>query len=218
MSQALEVFAFVGRAPEDLGRMLRATVTHSWVASYQVGFGPPLLRATPKLTERTKATNSALEKLDVYLEFLLGDERERKRLADRLRLIALNKSGRLEPELLDHANNQALDLSFRLHHPAASPPAVKREMLEAGVSSAPELTGDGPEALTARFCLRLSDPQNRGLLAWVGSSPDLWALEIWVPTGPSALFGAHLADVATKGGFECQRAGSARERWARLGV
>lgn len=221
MSPDLRVHALVSEAP-DLGlpRLLRAVFSHPWVASYQIGFGPPLLRATPRLTERAKAAPSALDKLDVYLDYLLTDDADRRRMADRVRLIALNRAGRLDAELLDRANDEALDLSVRLHAPAQAPPAVKRAMLESGVSAAPEPPDEAPEALTARITVRLADLGNQGLLAWAAAGAAGWGLELWAPPPASALFRAYLADVAKGLGprTASKELGSLGERWARIEV
>lgn len=198
MSPTASVYALISHEPRAQGRVLRAAFAHPWVASYQIGFGPPLLRATPRLTELGKAADSALAKLDVYLDFLLAEERERRRMSDRLRIIALNRHQRLDAELIDRANNEALDLSLRLHAPAAAPPAVKRAMLEAGISSAPDPMDQAPEALTARICLRLADFDDSGLIEWVGADPAAWALEFWLPPPAEALFEAFFSDVGAR--------------------
>lgn len=217
MSAELRVHALITQAPDGLPRLLRATFSHPWVASYQVGFGPPLLRATPRLTERARAAGSALDKLDVYLDYILGDDVDRRRMADRVRLIALNRSGRLDAELIDRANDEALDLSLRLHAPVFAPPAVRHAMVEAGVSVAAGLPEAGPEALTARITLRLADPRNLDLLAWAGASLSAWGLELWVPPPASDLYRSFLAAVAVRegSGVSAHELGTVAERWAR---
>src|SRR5688500_8074082 len=107
-----------------LSPTLRSLFLHPFVASYQVGFGPPLVRSSPKLIERVKATKSALEKLDVYIDCCLLDEEVRRRLHGLFKKQMVQRRGPLEAEELDEASSEAIDFLVRLHHPAAAPPEV----------------------------------------------------------------------------------------------
>jgi hypothetical protein len=64
-----------------LSPTLKKMFTHPWIASYMIGFGPPLIKSSEKITARVKDAKSALEKLEAYIDVCLADEEERKRLA-----------------------------------------------------------------------------------------------------------------------------------------
>jgi len=158
------VYALVADDLLSLPRMLRAAFVHPWVASYQVGFGPPLVGATPALRERVRGANGALEKLDVYLEHCILDHRERTRLAEQQRRLLVRRMGPLEAEELSRASMDALDLSLRLHVPSTAPAAARRSMEERGVDLESVPVATPPEHLTGRFVVSLSDPMNDRLL------------------------------------------------------
>ena len=144
--------------------MLASAFTHPWVASYQVGFGPPLIRSSDRLLHRLKGARSGLEKLDAYLEICLFDPRERARLATTHRRLMVRRHGPLEAETLAAASTDVLDLSFRLHPPLQSPQRVQEEMGRAGVRDDWVDGGLAPDAHSARFVVHLFDPRNTRLL------------------------------------------------------
>ena len=158
------VWALVADGMLALPRILRAAFVHPWVASYQVGFGPPLVRATDRLTERVREARTAMEKLDAYLEHCILDAEECARLATLQRRLLVRRRGPVEAEELDAASADALDLSLRLHAPATAPRKAKETMAKAGIPLDLVPPNTAPDQLTGRFLVRLSDPRNGRLL------------------------------------------------------
>ncbi len=157
-------FVMVAESPMRMPGVLRAAFEHPWVASYQIGFGPPLVRATPELTERVRGARSVLEKLDVYLEICLLDPEQRSRLASAHQRLITRARGPVEAEELDAASTDALDLSLRLSVPSTAPPKAQPSLQAARVD--PEIIprDAAPECLSGRFYVRLSDPFGQRLL------------------------------------------------------
>lgn len=143
---------------------LRAVFKHSWVSSYQIGFGPPLIRATERLTNRVRGAGSVLEKLEIYLEHCFLDSDERARLAKLQRTLTIRRHGPIEAETLDRADREALDLLLRLHVPSKAPEEVKAEMKRVGVDFGSVPNDAAPDLLNGRFVLHLSDPTNDRLM------------------------------------------------------
>lgn len=160
------VFALVAPRLEDYAPVLRAAFSHPWVASYGVGFGPPLVRANARLVDALKDARSALDKLEAYLRHCIVDDLEQVRLAGHHRAIVVRHHGPLEAEEVALRSSDALDLSLRLHRPAEAPAMAQDQMLARGLE-APE--DADPEVLTGRFLIRLDDPKNERLL----SRPDI---------------------------------------------
>ncbi len=148
-----------GRA--QLFFLLRAVLTDRWVASYQVGFGPLLLRAASVFAPLPPL--SAIEKLGIHLERCVVPEVERAALARRFRAELVRREGPIEAEALDAASPTVFDLSVRLHTPSSAPPGLAARMAQAGVAELPIDTP--PEPLSARLWLHLHDPEGRRLLA-----------------------------------------------------
>lgn len=142
----------------------RSLLSDRWVASYQVGFGPPLVRATAALAEDAGRARSALDKLDVYLRHALLDEPTCQGLARRHREALVRRRGPVEAEALDDASEHVWDLSLRLHTPATAPRAVAARMHTFGVTSLSLPPSTPPEALTGRFRVHLHDPRGGRLL------------------------------------------------------
>ena len=192
------VFALVADDMLCMPRILRAAFVHPWVASYQVGFGPPLVRATPRLAKHVRKTRSALEKLDTYLDHCILDEAECDRLAALQRRLLVRRKGPVEAEDLTFASAQALDLTVRLHVARTAPDAVKESMVDAGVPLSYVPPAGPPEPLTGRFLVRLHDPRNERLfhnptVAQACRSPDDGlALELWTPVDYRDLWRAWL--------------------------
>jgi hypothetical protein len=164
-------FVIVGERREDLFPILRSAFSHDWIASYQIGFGPPLVKSSERIVARVKAAKTALEKLAAYVDVCLLDETERVRLTALHRRLVIRRSGPVEAESLDAASADALDLSLRIHIPYCAPPKVAGEMERAGVDFTMIPADTPPDVMDARFFVRLSDPTNRRLLhiADVGS-------------------------------------------------
>jgi hypothetical protein len=179
-------FVLVAKGLGELPRSLRGAFIHPWVASYQIGFGPPLFKATPRLAERLKTSGSVLEKLDLYLEHCMLDPEERVRLAGLQRRLAIRRFGPLEAETLDRMDAEALDLELRLHVPARAPEAVQEDMKAQGMAM-DKVPEDGPpEPLSGRFVVHLADPANQRLLHVqavedLGGGDGALALELRVP-------------------------------------
>lgn len=158
------VFGLVADGMLALPRILRASFQHPWVASYQIGFGPPLVRATPELAELARDARDAIAKLDLYLEHCILDLDQCKRLATAQRRLLVRRQGTVEAEDLTRASADALDLSLRLHVPQTAPPRVRRSMKELGVPLDLVPRNVVPGALIGRFLIRLGDPRNERLL------------------------------------------------------
>jgi hypothetical protein len=158
-SDQLYVFALIADNLENLPRIFRAAFTHPWVESYQIGFGPPLVRSTKALTERTKECASAIEKLSVYLEECIIDQDECKRLADLQRRLVVRRFGPVEAESLSEASRQALDLRIRLKSPLTASPEILASF-ESHKLALNEISESNRAALGAHFLIRLDDPRN----------------------------------------------------------
>jgi hypothetical protein len=104
----------LGRALGDLPNLLRSVFEHPWVGSFQVGFGPPLVRSSPQLMATLEQAGSALEKLDAYLGHCVVDEEAAARLSALHRKQLVQRHGPIEAEALDKAATDAIDLSFKL--------------------------------------------------------------------------------------------------------
>jgi hypothetical protein len=192
-------FAILSERRRALPDMLERAFGHRWVASYQVGFGPPLVRSSDRIIDRVKESRSALEKLRAYFEVCILDEPERQRLAALHRKLLVRQHGPIEAEILDAASSAALDLTLRLHIPTVAPPAVAESMKEAGVDFAAIPAETPPEIMSARFLVRLHDPYNSRLLhrsdieEQVGDAESAVALEMRVPVALRPLYAAWLA-------------------------
>ncbi len=157
-------FVLVGDHFRLLPGILRALFEDGWVASYQVGFGPPLVRSSETLIRRLKGARSVLEKLDVYLKVCYLDAGERARLAQLHRRLTVRRRGPVEAEELSALCKDVLDLVIRLYAPEGAPAAVREEMETEGVDFSNTYSGQGPEALSGRILVRLADPKNERLL------------------------------------------------------
>ena len=151
------------RRAELFGLLARA-FRHPWVASYQIGFGPPLIRSSDPLMRRLAQAKSALDKLEAYLDCCFLEDDERARLAALHRRLLVRRSGPLEAESLAEASADVFDLSLRLHAPLAAPPAARTSMDQAGVDPTWIEADLPPDTLTGRFYLHLFDPRGDRLL------------------------------------------------------
>lgn len=190
----VSAFAILGRRKRDLVDILQQAFGHRWVASYQVGFGPPLVRSSDRIVARVKETQTALEKLRAYLEVCILDDAERARLAGLHRRLVVRMQGPVEAEAIDAASADVLDLSLRLHIPIRAPDRVMEEMRSAGVDLSLIDADTPPEVMSGRFLVRLNDPQNRRLLhipdvaARVDDPEDAVAVELRVPVALRTLW------------------------------
>ncbi len=145
---------------DDLGalpRLLEASFVHPWVASYQIGFGPPVLGSSPALKRRAHGL-SALQKLELYLTRCVLDDRERQRLVLLHRKLVVQRRGPVEAESLDEAATEVIDLRARLRR-RGEPPR--------GASDGEWFPSDWPSdcaEFEGRFHLRLDDPRGERLL------------------------------------------------------
>lgn len=193
MTGGVACFVFLGPRLPVLHRVLHKAFEHPWVASYQVGFGPPLVKANEALRTRLEYADGALDKLRAYLETCVYDDAERARLASLHRKQLTRRRGPLEAEEVRRASANVLDLSLRLHMPDRAPPKVQADMQSCGVR-ADELPELDLDAQASRFWVHLDDPRNERLLfdAQVARSVDApecaLALELWVPAGLRGLY------------------------------
>lgn len=163
MEHARYTFALVSPRFTRLAEVLRVVFEHPWVASYQIGFGPPLVRANAPVTAAVKAARSALDKLSAYATHCLFDRAEQARLAALHRQLLVRRHGPIEAEEAALRAADVLDLSLRLFTPASASPAIRQQMLDGGVDPALG-AGAAPELLSGRFLVRLEDPRNERLL------------------------------------------------------
>ncbi|MCK6548307.1 hypothetical protein L6R52_20840 [Myxococcota bacterium] len=198
-------FVLLGERLADIHRICSAAFVHPWVASYQIGFGPPLVRSSEPLIARLKSAKSAIEKLGIYLDVCVLDEAERKRLAGEFRRLMVRRLGPVDAEALDDASADVLDLSVRLHDPGAAPPAVLAAMRDADVPEQIIATRSAPDALSGRFFVRLGDPRGTRLLdhdavkSRVADPERALALELRAPVAVRALFSAWAANLVKRG-------------------
>lgn len=187
-------FVFLGTKLPDLTSILRNALTHSWVASYQVGFGPPLIGCCEPLRTRLKYARSAMDKLRAYLEVCYFDEARRTELAAAQLRLLTRRHGPIEAEAVRRASAAVLDLSLRLHHPERAPESVRADMLDSGAQAdavEPELP---PDEQAGRFWVHLSDPRGDRLLhadtiaSAVEDPQTALALELQVPIRMRPLF------------------------------
>lgn len=141
-----------GEGPLHLWPILRDALSDSWVGSYQVGFGPPLVGATADLRTQVRQARSALEKLELYLNHCLLDPPTRRRLSGLHRRLVIRRAGPQEAEALDRAASEALDLRMRLRLPDSPPPE-----LDLATWQALPWPSD-PMSAEAQFLVRLDDP------------------------------------------------------------
>jgi hypothetical protein len=191
-------FVLVADGLTQLAPTLRALFTHPWVASYQIGFGPPLVRSSDRIIERVRGAKSALEKLDAYLDVCVLNEPERRRLNALHRTLTVRRLGPVEAEALDESSAEALDLGLRLHNPGQTTPALHDQMRNAGVTFDMFVLNLPPDALSARVHLRLADPRGERLLHVeevrnLADNPDVaLALELRVPPKVQPLYAVWL--------------------------
>lgn len=157
-------FVFLADQLHHLPVLLRAAFQHPWIASFQVGFGPPLVKSSPALVGRLAGVTRALDKLDAYLDVCVLESDERERLATLHRRILVRRHGPLEAEAVNRASADVLDLSLRLRAPDDGSPEVQASMSAEGVDPAWVPAGLPPDALSGRFIVHLSDPRNERLL------------------------------------------------------
>ncbi len=187
-------FAILGERRRDLPHLLQEAFAHAWIASYQVGFGPPLVRSSDRIVERLRSSRTALEKLHAYFEVCILDDEERRRLTALHRKLVVKHHGPIEAEALDAASSDALDLMLRIHIPHHAPPKARASMEEAGVDFELVPADTPPEIMSGRFLVRLSDPFHSRLLHMEAvrtlvSDPDAAvALELRVPVALRPLY------------------------------
>jgi hypothetical protein len=209
-------YALVIDRAERLHALLQLSFQHPWVASYQIGFGPPLVRSSERLIRRVKEARSALEKLDAYLELCFLNREERGRLLANFRRLVVRRDGPVEAEAMDEMSASVLDLSLRLHHPREAPPAVTESMIREGLPVESLPARMPPEALTGRFLVKLADFRNERLLeleaidAMVSDLPNALALELRVPDGARSTFAPFLRLLERGGSFTLVEIGDPR--------
>ncbi len=186
-------FVFLGAELSELTHILRSAFSHPWVASYQIGFGPPLIGASEGLRARLKYARSGMDKLRTYLEFCFYDDALRAKLASAQLRLLTRRHGPIEAEAVRRASAEVLDLSLRLHHPDRAPDAVREDMTACGVSP-DNVPADGPpDAQAGRFWVHLADPRGERLLhadlvcQAVEDPASALALELQVPIAMRAL-------------------------------
>lgn len=200
-------FVIVAPRLRSLTSVLTGAFTHSWVASYQVGFGPPLIRSSDRLLRRLQDARSGLEKLSAYLEVCLFDPSERARLAATHRRLFVRRHGPVEAEALAAASVEVLDLSFRLHALHEAPDAVRDQMEQAGLRSEGDDVALAPQDRSARFLVHLFDPRNVRLLhsdavaSLAEDHDEPLAVELRVPVVLSHQWTAFCRDYAGRTGF-----------------
>ena len=181
----------------NLGLTIGELFTDSWVESYQIGFGPPLIRSRPELRTLRKPL-SALSKLELYIKWCLLDEDHCRGLAERHRQrLVKHQRASVEAEALDSASAQVWDISCCLYRPSDAPEAVLADMragrLEGGAG---ELFA---EARTGRIYIHLHDPSGQLLLDKLRAealldkervSKKVVAFELRVPVASRMLFTA----------------------------
>ena len=156
-------FALVLPNPRTWFQALSTAFKHPWVISYQVGFGPPLVRANDRLITAIREARSALDKLQAYLDHCYLDDQQRQRLAMHHRRLLVRRLGPVEAEAVRTASRDVLDLTVQLYPPLSAPEAVRSDMRSLGA-----LKGvgrdDPPEHRTGRFWIHLADPRNERLM------------------------------------------------------
>ena len=198
-------FALILPGPRDWLEALTTAFTHPWVASYQIGFGPPLVRANDRLIAAVAKSASAIEKLDAYLTCCYLDDDQRRRLAGLHRRLLVRRHGPLEAEAIRAASRDVLDLTVQLHAPAVAPPVIA-ESMEAAVPSASERTVP-PEHRVGRFWVHLADPRNERMIAvdavaaHVSDPEDQAVLPLTTTPHFADLYEAWLDDWAKSAGY-----------------
>jgi len=196
-------FAVVARegGARALTPTLKRLFAHPWVASYMIGFGPPLIRSSDRVITRLRDAKSAFDKLEIYVDECLLHEDERRRLVGIHRRLLVRARGPIEAEELDEASAEVIDLSMRLHHPAFAPPAVLEAMRARGLGvDAPPMKSP-PDAMTARVYVRLADPRGSRLLdtaevrALVDDPESALAFEMRMPPAVRGLYATFLAEL-----------------------
>lgn len=177
----------------QLAALLKSAFSDPWVGSYQIGFGPPVIKSSSTLTDRLKGVLPALEKLEIYLDVCLAEE-ERRRLAKLHRALVVRRLGPVEAEAVDEASADVFDLSLRLHTPLRATEPVRASMLAAGVALDWVDEGLAPDSLSGRFYVHLDDPDGERLLSIpeVAQTASKLAVELRVPIVVRRLFLAWL--------------------------
>ncbi len=176
-------FVLVASTPGDLFPLLKRAFEDDWVTSYQLGFGPPLIRASEKLALRLKDARSALQKLEAYLDCCFHDDAERVRLSNLHRKALVRRLGPMEAETLRASSADVFDLSLRLFTPMRAPPKIRGEMHAAGLDFTTISEDTAPDGQSGRFLLHLDDHRGERLLHVLGPQvpADALALEVRVP-------------------------------------
>ena len=186
-------FAIVIPNPRAWFSVLSTAFKHPWVMSYQVGFGPPLVRAHDRLIAAVSQTRNALEKLQAYLDHCYHDDEQRRRLAGLHRRLLVRRHGPVEAEAIRSATKDVLDLSVQLYPPLSAPAAAKEEMRSLGAQKGVGVD-DPPEFRTGRFWIHLADPCNVRLMevdvvkAQIQDSNEQAVLALTVPAPGAELF------------------------------
>ncbi|MFO0725705.1 MAG: hypothetical protein U1E65_18110 [Myxococcota bacterium] len=189
MSEPVYVFLLLGSPLAAIPEIITKVMRHPAVGGYQIGFGPPLVKANPRVVDALKTARSPFEKLEIYFRHCLLDPKERVRLTWRHRAMVTQRLGPLEAEEVALHYADALDLVVTLREQApAGPPGALGEVQPSG------------GARSGRFLLRFDDLANDRLLelpALAGRVPAVepFALELRVAPAAEARFQALLQEI-----------------------
>lgn len=151
-------FALLATSLARLPELLRSAFLHPWIATYQIGFGPPLVGASDRLRVEAREARSALDKLEIYFRHCVVNEDERRRLATLHRRLVVRRLGPVEAETLDATYADVVDLRLRLRRMNEPPPGVDPDAWEDIAPEDPGLDHEG------RVIFRLDDPRGERLL------------------------------------------------------
>jgi len=182
-------YLLVGSPLAAIPAVITRVMRHPMVGGYQIGFGPPLVRANPAVIDALKAARSPFDKLEIYFRCCLLSPKEQVRLTWKHRALVTQRLGPLEAEEVAQRYADALDLVVSLRE---APSARGGE--SSGLASA-------QGARSGRFLIRFDDLANQRLLELpalagieVGAEP--FALELRVQPAAQEDFGRLLADIS----------------------
>jgi len=146
------VIAWSDPRRDKLAERVIAAMRHPWIASYTIGFAPPLARFNTQVVAALPGAKGAFDKLEIYVRHVLLDVNAAADLARKQVALQVRLRGPIDLADVSDRSHEALDLELRLHHLSTAPAKVADEMREAGITEVPR------EQLESLFLVRLDDP------------------------------------------------------------